>query len=95
MSVLRTEDGVNIAYWTLGDGPPLLHLINHVFSHVELEWQVPALRQWYERLAAHFQVVRFDFRERLLHHFYEPFPVVEQAKARKITITGGAAELEV
>jgi pimeloyl-ACP methyl ester carboxylesterase/DNA-binding CsgD family transcriptional regulator len=58
----RTDDGVNIAYWTLGEGPPLLHLINHAFSHVELEWRVPAIRDWYEKLATRFQVVRLDFR---------------------------------
>jgi DNA-binding NarL/FixJ family response regulator len=58
----RTENGVNIAYWTLGEGPPLLHLVPHPFSHIELEWQVPALRDWYEKLAGRFQVVRLDFR---------------------------------
>ena len=58
----HTDDGVNIAYWTLGDGPPLLHLINHAFSNIELEWRVPAIRNWYEKLATRFQVVRLDFR---------------------------------
>ena len=58
----RTDDGVNIAYWTIGSGPPLLHLVNHAFSHVELEWRVPALRDWYEKMAGRFRVVRLDFR---------------------------------
>jgi pimeloyl-ACP methyl ester carboxylesterase len=31
-------------------------------SHIELEWQVPAIRDWYESLSRRFQVVRFDFR---------------------------------
>ena len=58
----RTDDGVNIAYWTLGEGPTLLHLVQHGMSHVQLEWQVPAIREWYEKLAGRFQVVRLDFR---------------------------------
>ena len=58
----RTEDGVNIAYWTLGVGPPIVHLHSHVVSHLDLEWEVPAFRSWYESMAEDFQVVRLNLR---------------------------------
>jgi len=57
----RTSDGVNIAYWALGEGPALVHL-NLNFSHVRLEWEIPQVRGWYERLAANRTLVRFDNR---------------------------------
>ncbi len=57
-----TEDGVAIAYWSLGEGPALVHAQNFVLSHIELEWRCPELRAWYERLAQHYRVVRFCWR---------------------------------
>jgi pimeloyl-ACP methyl ester carboxylesterase len=57
----RTSDGVNIAYWALGEGPALVHL--PVFTgHVQLEWEIPQVRDWYERLAANRTLVRYDNR---------------------------------
>ena len=61
---VRTEDGVNIAYWTLGHGPTLIHGMMPAGSHVELEWSVPSVRAWYEHLAEQFTIVRFDHRGR-------------------------------
>jgi pimeloyl-ACP methyl ester carboxylesterase len=52
---------VNIAYWTLGNGTPLVHS-PLMFSHVQLEWEIPECRRWYERLAERRQLVRFDPR---------------------------------
>ena len=57
-----TSDGVRIAYWTLGEGAPLLVTPPLVFGHVTLEWQHPPLRQWYLSLARSRRVVRFDPR---------------------------------
>jgi len=57
----KTSDGVNIAYWTLGEGTPLVHL-SVAFSHAQLEWQTPECRRWYERLADGRKLVRFDYR---------------------------------
>ena len=57
------SDGVKIAYWTLGDGKaPLVMTSPLVFSNISVEWQIPALRQWYERLAVRRMLVRFDGR---------------------------------
>jgi class 3 adenylate cyclase len=58
----RTDDGVNIAYWTLGEGEPVVHLHGHALSHLGLEWDVPAMRRWYERMAEARTVVRLDLR---------------------------------
>jgi DNA-binding winged helix-turn-helix (wHTH) protein/pimeloyl-ACP methyl ester carboxylesterase len=58
----RTSDGVSIAYWTLGKGPPLVVMSDAPSSHVRLEWHIPELRSWYERLARNHTIVRFDQR---------------------------------
>ena len=58
----KTKDGVSIAFWTLGKGTPLVHLPVGP-SHVQLEWEVPDYRRWYERLAESRMVVRYDYRD--------------------------------
>jgi len=57
----QTADGVSIAFWTLGEGMPLVHLPG-TFSHIQMEWQVPECRRWYERLAEKRKLVRSDPR---------------------------------
>lgn len=58
----RTRDGVDIAYWTLGSGPPLVYVPNLIWSHGRLEWAYPEIRRWYQGLASHRTLVRFDPR---------------------------------
>lgn len=57
-----TADGVNIAFWSLGEGAPLVHLPWFRASHVQLEWQFPEVRRWYEALASKRNLVRYDSR---------------------------------
>lgn len=57
----KTSDGVNIAFWTLGEGAPLLHM-PLMFSHIQLEWQIAECRRWYENLAEKRKLVRYDPR---------------------------------
>ena len=57
-----TSDGVSIAYWTLGEGHPLVFMSDAPWSHIQMEWQIPELRQWYEKLAEGRTLVRFDQR---------------------------------
>lgn len=59
---VRTPDGVDIAYWTLGRGPVLLHTPNVQLGHLHAEWAVPSMRRWYQSLAHCFTVVRCDHR---------------------------------
>ena len=58
----HTDDGVNIAYWMIGTGPTVV--ISHYFalSNLDREWELPALRAWYEELARDFTVVRYTPR---------------------------------
>jgi len=58
----HTADGVSIAFWTLGEGPPLVQMPWMLASHIELEWQIPEVRRWYERLAQNRKLVRYDCR---------------------------------
>ena len=58
----KTSDGVSIAYWTLGEGPPLVYMPPNLNSHIQLEWQWPAWRAWYQRVAENWKVVRYDGR---------------------------------
>jgi class 3 adenylate cyclase len=58
----KTSDGVTIAYWTMGEGPPLVVPPNLVASHLQMEWQVPWRREFYEHLASRATLVRYDCR---------------------------------
>ena len=56
----KTKDGVSIAFWTLGEGMPLVHAPLPGFSHIQMEWQIPEIRHFYESLAAKRKLIRFD-----------------------------------
>ena len=59
---LKTEDGVNIAYWTLGEGEPLIEMPPLNVSDIQQEWHIPPLRRLYERLAERRMLIRYDGR---------------------------------
>ena len=65
-----TADGVNIAYSVVGSGPLLVRVLGH-FTHLEMEWEWPDLRNFWERLADRFTVVRYDGRGIGLSDKYE------------------------
>jgi pimeloyl-ACP methyl ester carboxylesterase/DNA-binding CsgD family transcriptional regulator len=56
-----TADGVSIAFWTLGEGTPLVYMTGGPWGHVEL-WDIPECRRWYGRLAQERMLVRYDVR---------------------------------
>jgi len=58
----HTSDGVNIAFWAIGEGPALLHLPWGTMSHCQGEWRLGGCRRWYERLATRSTVIRYDPR---------------------------------
>jgi class 3 adenylate cyclase/pimeloyl-ACP methyl ester carboxylesterase len=58
----RTRDDVSIAFWTLGDGPPVFVSSPFVFCHAGLEGRIPLLEQTYRRIGAGRMVVRWDIR---------------------------------
>ena len=58
----KTSDGVNIAYWTLGQGEPFVMCLSPGVSHIQKEWEIPEARWAYEELAKNRTLVRLDFR---------------------------------
>ncbi len=57
----QTRDGISLAYSCVGQGAPLVRALGW-FTHLELEWQWPAGRRLWERLARHHRLVRYDGR---------------------------------
>jgi len=58
----QTADGVSIAFWALGEGAPYVEMPTIPVSHIQMEWQFPQWRRWYESLAQRRMVVRYDCR---------------------------------
>jgi class 3 adenylate cyclase/pimeloyl-ACP methyl ester carboxylesterase len=58
----QTTDGVSIAFWALGEGTALVEMPTIPVSHIQMEWQFPQWRRWYESLARAGMVVRYDCR---------------------------------
>lgn len=58
----RTADGASIAFWQLGDGPPVIQMPSIPFSHIQMEWADEDWRAWYQRLGEGFRLVRYDPR---------------------------------
>jgi pimeloyl-ACP methyl ester carboxylesterase/class 3 adenylate cyclase len=57
-----TSGDVSIAYHVLGDGPPDIVVAPGALSHLEVEWEYPLYRRFFERLARFSRVIRFDKR---------------------------------
>lgn len=53
---------VNVAYQVTGGGPVDLVLIHGFFSHLEIDWELPASRYVNERLGSLARLIRFDKR---------------------------------
>lgn len=56
-----THDGVQIAWASIGAGPPVLKAPNWL-NHLEYEWRSPVWGPVFAELARHCQLVRFDQR---------------------------------
>jgi pimeloyl-ACP methyl ester carboxylesterase len=56
---LTTPDGARIAYSAVGNGLPIVRTPPWL-SHLDLEWKIPAVREFYERMAKRHTVVRYD-----------------------------------
>jgi pimeloyl-ACP methyl ester carboxylesterase/DNA-binding CsgD family transcriptional regulator len=52
-------DGGRVAYAVTGDGPPLI-MPAWWISHLEVDWQAPAFRNFVEALSAQYTVIRYD-----------------------------------
>jgi DNA-binding CsgD family transcriptional regulator/pimeloyl-ACP methyl ester carboxylesterase len=58
----RTTDGVSIAFSTLGKGMPLVQTPVVVCGVLQVEWQIPPVRAWDERVAQKRMLVKYDSR---------------------------------
>ena len=56
-----TPDGVQIAWASIGEGPPVLKAPNWM-NHLEYEWRSPVWGPLFAELARHCRLVRFDQR---------------------------------
>ena len=58
----RADDGVAIAYSTVGDGPVPIVVVAPLIGQLEIAWEEPAFEQFMTRLAVGATVVLFDRR---------------------------------
>jgi class 3 adenylate cyclase/pimeloyl-ACP methyl ester carboxylesterase len=58
----KTSDGVNIAYWVMGSGPPIVWMPTIPATHIEREWELPLTREAYDAIARSNTLVRYDGR---------------------------------
>jgi len=58
----KTEDDVSIAYWTVGDGPPLVIVPNCTLAHAALLWELPGSTRLLELMTRRWTVTYFDPR---------------------------------
>ncbi len=56
-----TSDETQIAYATVGEGPPLVKAANFL-SHLEFDWRSPVWSHWLKELARDHLLVRYDER---------------------------------
>ncbi len=57
-----TDDGVHIAYQTIGDGLVDIVFVHAFVSHVELFWELPSFERFARELSASARVILFDKR---------------------------------
>ncbi len=57
-----TDDGVHIAYQTVGDGPVDIVFVHAFVSHVELFWELPSFERFVREMSAGARVILFDKR---------------------------------
>jgi class 3 adenylate cyclase len=58
----QTSDGVSIAFWTIGEGPPILWLPGSVAVSNSFLWRIEGSRRQFERLSATRKLIQLDFR---------------------------------
>jgi len=59
--LVKTPDGVTLAWTSAGQGPPLVKTANWL-THLEYDLDSPVWRHWIRFLAAHFELIRYDER---------------------------------
>lgn len=60
--MVRTEDGVNVAWAAVGTRGPTLVKASNWLTHLEADWESPVWRHWTQFFAHHYQYIRYDER---------------------------------
>ena len=87
-----TSDGVAIAYAVAGSGTPIVRVLGH-FTHLEMEWEWPDLRRFWESLAERHTVIRYDGRGMGLSDKYTG-DFTEDTRQRDLDAVLGAAGVD-
>jgi class 3 adenylate cyclase/pimeloyl-ACP methyl ester carboxylesterase len=85
-------DGVQIAWATIGEGPPVLKAPNWM-NHLEYEWRNPVWGTAFAELARHWRLVRFDQRGNGLSD-WEVEEISEDAMISDVAAVADAAGLK-
>lgn len=95
----KTQDGVRIAYTTVGSGPPLVITPAPAFANILGDWEIPEFRSWVSSLAERYTVVLYDGREcgssqrdvkdlSLRAHVWDLQAVIERLGPQQVNIFG-------
>ncbi len=58
----QTEDGVSIAFATVGEGRPFVWVTAIPYSHCQRAWEFPELRRYFEAIGRNRKLIRYDHR---------------------------------
>ena len=58
----KTSDGINVAYWAIGEGTVLVQVPPIPFTQVQLAQAIPEDREWAESMFTERRLVRYDAR---------------------------------
>jgi class 3 adenylate cyclase len=58
----RTPDGVNLAWYAVGAGYPLLWMPAGPYTNIEYEWRIPETRELLTNIADRMTLIRYDTR---------------------------------
>jgi class 3 adenylate cyclase/pimeloyl-ACP methyl ester carboxylesterase len=72
------SDGASIAYQVVGDGPLDVVLVLGFATHLELQWELPPMAQFFERLTTFSRLIIFDKRGTGLSDPVVEVPTLEQ-----------------
>jgi DNA-binding winged helix-turn-helix (wHTH) protein len=61
ISFCKTQDGINLAVASVGNGPPLVKIANWL-THVEYDWESPIWSPLLQFLAERYRLIRYDGR---------------------------------
>lgn len=58
----RTSDGVNIAFWTVGEGRPFLYMPSALMVSSRIGWTLSPNSAWYQLIRQRHRLIRYDHR---------------------------------